>query len=110
MRRSSSGAGNGPSSLVSASLGRPERGLRVHRSDSPRYAQLTVDRITAAASPLARFPQLGEILPEFPHLRYRHIVVGVYRLIYREDQPNNRVLVMAVVHSSRDLPPILASR
>ena len=78
--------------------------------DSPRYAQLTVDRITAAASPLARFPQLGEILPEFPHLRYRHIVVGAYRLIYREDQPNNRVLVMAVVHSSRDLPPILASR
>ena len=77
--------------------------------DSPRYGQLTVDRITAAP-PLARFPQLGEILPEFPHLRYRQIVVGAYRLIYREDQSNNRVLVMVVVHSSRDLPPILASR
>lgn len=78
--------------------------------DSPRYAQLTVERITGVAERLARFPKLGQVLPEFPHLAYRQMVVGAYRLIYREDQGQNRVLVVGVIHSSRDLPPILDIR
>jgi toxin ParE1/3/4 len=78
--------------------------------DSRRYAQLTVERITGAAARLAQFPQLGEVLPEFPHLAYRQIVVGAYRLIYRDDSKQNRILVMGVIHSSRDLSPILESR
>ena len=78
--------------------------------DSPRYAQLTVERITHVAGRLARFPQLGQVVPEFPHLAYRQMVVGVYRLIYREDQPRNRVVVMGVIHGSRDLPPIFEDR
>jgi toxin ParE1/3/4 len=78
--------------------------------DSPRYAQLTVERITDTAERLARFPQLGQNLPEFPHLAYRQMVVGAYRLIYRDDSEQGRILVMGVIHSSRDLPPILESR
>jgi toxin ParE1/3/4 len=78
--------------------------------DSPRYARLTVERITDTADRLARFPQLGQVLPEFPHLVYRQMVVGAYRLIYRDDSERDRVLVMGVIHSSRDLPPILESR
>jgi toxin ParE1/3/4 len=78
--------------------------------DSPRYAQLTIERITAVAARLARFPQLGQVLPEFPHLAYRQMVVGAYRLIYREDPGRNRIVVMGVIHSSRDLPLILESR
>jgi toxin ParE1/3/4 len=78
--------------------------------DSPRYAQLTTERITDVAARLARFPQLGQVLPEFPHLAYRQMVVGAYRLIYREDPARDRVLVMGVIHSSRDLPPILEDR
>ncbi len=78
--------------------------------DSPRYAQLTVERVTTAAGRLARFPQLGEILSEFPNVAYRQMIVGAYRLIYREDLEQNRVIVMGVIHGSRDLPPILESR
>ncbi len=78
--------------------------------DSPRYAQRTTERITEAAARLARFPQLGEVLPEFAHLAYRQVVIGNYRLIHREDPHRDRVLVMAVIHASRDLPPILDSR
>jgi toxin ParE1/3/4 len=78
--------------------------------DSLRYAQLTVERITEVAARLAKFPQLGEVLSEFPHLSYRQMVVGTYRLIYRDDPVQHRILVMAVIHSSRDLPPILKSR
>jgi toxin ParE1/3/4 len=78
--------------------------------DSPRYAQLTVERITEVAARLSRFPQIGQILPEFPHLAYRQMVVGSYRLIYREDPARARILVMGVIHSSRDLPPTLETR
>ena len=78
--------------------------------DSPRYAQQTIGKITQASARLAHFSQLGEILPEFPHLAYRQLVVGVYRLIYREDLQHNRILVMGVIHGSRNLPPILENR
>jgi plasmid stabilization system protein ParE len=48
---------------------------------------------------------MGQILPEFPHLAYRQMVVGSYRLIYREDPARTRIVVMGVIHGSRDLPP-----
>jgi toxin ParE1/3/4 len=78
--------------------------------DSPRYAQITIERITNVAGRLAQFPQLGQVLPEFPQLAYRQIIVGAYRLVYREDAARNRVLVMGAIHASRELPPILESR
>ncbi len=78
--------------------------------DSPRYAQLTVERITEAAARLAQFPQLGEVLPEFPERLYRQVVVGAYRLIYREDSAHDRVVVVAVIHAARMLPPTLEER
>ncbi|HYW78863.1 MAG TPA: type II toxin-antitoxin system RelE/ParE family toxin [Thermoguttaceae bacterium] len=78
--------------------------------DSSRYAQLTVEKITDATDSLARFPQLGEVLPEFPSSAYRQIVVGNYRLIYREAPGANRVLVIAIVHASRKIEPILEDR
>lgn len=78
--------------------------------DSPRYAQLTVERITDVAGRLARFPQLGQVLPEFPHLVYRQMTIGAYRLIYRDDSERDRIVVVGVIHSSRDLPPILENR
>jgi toxin ParE1/3/4 len=78
--------------------------------DSPYYAKRTVEKITGRAAHLAKFPQMGEVLSEFPHLAYRQIVVGAYRLVYREDAQHDRILVMGVIHASRDLPPILRTR
>ena len=76
--------------------------------DSRKYARATVERITAATARLAQWPQIGEILAEFPV--YRQFIVGNYRLIYREDAANQRVLIIGVIHAGRDLPPILESR
>ncbi len=76
--------------------------------DSRKYARATVERITATTVRLAKWPQMGEILPEFPD--YRQFIVGNYRLIYREDEANQRVLIIGVIHAGRDLPPILESR
>jgi plasmid stabilization system protein ParE len=66
-----------------------------------------VEKITRTAGSLNRFPEMGEVLPEFSHRVYRQLAVGVYRIIYRFDIPTDRVLIMAVVHAARDLPLIL---
>ena len=65
--------------------------------DSSRYARATVEKITDTAAYLANSPQMGEILPKFPRQIYRQLVVGSYRLVYREDLYNNRVIVMGVI-------------
>ena len=46
--------------------------------DSPRYAQIQVERIQGAVSKLADFPFMGRQVPEFPHLPYREVLVGNY--------------------------------
>ncbi len=78
--------------------------------DSPRYARNTVERITESAARLARFPQLGQVVPEYPQSMYRQLAVGNYRLIYREDHSSNRVIVMGIIHGSRDLPTAFGKR
>ena len=67
--------------------------------DSPRYAQIQIEKIQKAVSNLAVFPSLGRQVPEFPHLPYREVLVGNYRILYREEE--KRVLVMSVVHGRR---------
>ena len=78
--------------------------------DSSRYAQIVVEQITEAASRLGHFSQLGAALSEYTEQTYRQVVVGSYRLIYRDDLASDRILVMAVIHGHRDLPPILEKR
>jgi toxin ParE1/3/4 len=76
--------------------------------DSRAYARATVEKITGATARLAQWPKVGEVVHQFP--AYREIIVGNYRLIYREDVPNRRVLIIGVIHGSRDLPAILEAR
>lgn len=76
--------------------------------DSGKYAQATIERILDAAEHLAQWPEMGEVLAEFPV--YRQFIVGSYRLIYRNDETNQRVLIIGVIHAARDLPPILQTR
>lgn len=75
--------------------------------DSPRYAQIQVEKIQESVPILATFPFMGRQVPEFPHLPYREILVGNYRILYRVTEKRNRILVMAVVHGRRLLkePP-----
>jgi toxin ParE1/3/4 len=71
--------------------------------DSQRYAHLQVERIRAAASHVARFPEIGRTLPEFPDEVWREILTGNYRVIYRIDFEGQRVFVLAVAHGMQIL-------
>lgn len=69
--------------------------------DSRQYAQILVENIQNAISNLARFPLMGRNVPEFPHLPYREILIGDYRVLYKLKEDQERVIVMSVVHGRR---------
>lgn len=75
--------------------------------DSTRYARIQIENIQNAVSNLAIFPLMGRSVPEFPHLPYREILVGNYRVLYRLEGEKGQVIVMSVVHGRRLLkePP-----
>jgi toxin ParE1/3/4 len=75
--------------------------------DSPRYAQIQVERIQSSALKIARFPEVGRILPEFSDGPWREILTGNYRVIYRWDSGSGQGLILAVVHGRQLLNPTM---
>lgn len=69
--------------------------------DSKRYAQIQIENIQNAVSNLLSFPMIGHEIPELPHLQYREILVGNYRVVYRLENKQDLVIVMAVMHVRR---------
>ena len=78
--------------------------------DSKQYASITVRRIRETVARLESFPESGRVVPEFPGGQYREVLVGQYRAVYRYLADRNQVRVLAVVHGSRLLPPLLEGR
>ena len=78
--------------------------------DSREYAARAVERILGATGRLREFPASGRRLPELPRSPYREIIVGAHRVVYRYPTSTGGVLVVAVVHAGRLLPPILEAR
>ncbi len=69
--------------------------------DSKRYAQIQIENIQNAVSNLLSFPLMGHEVPELPHLQYREILVGNYRVVYRLEEDQDLVIVMSVMHGRR---------
>lgn len=68
--------------------------------DSPYYAREFIERIFSASERLADFP-LGRQVPEAEDSQIREVIVQSYRAMYRVEQ--NRIIMLAVIHGSRDL-------
>ena len=71
-------------------------------ADSPAYARRLVDRLTRRTEQLESFPESGGKVLEYDDPMIRELLEGPYRIIYRV-RPN-RVDVLAVIHSARQLP------
>src|SRR5215831_20965330 len=69
--------------------------------NSPRAAEALVERLLTATERLALFPESGRVVPEFPTLGYREIIVSSYRVLYRLE--GNTAWMVAVVHGRRRL-------
>lgn len=75
--------------------------------DNPAAAEALIDAVEAAAERIGRHPQIGVVrthllLPEFRFL----VLAGFpYLVIYNADRDPPEIV--AIVHASRDLPPLL---
>ena len=80
-------------------------GIRAYvAQDSPRYAQLVVQRIVAAVERLEAFPESGRVVPELDRPEIREVIVTPYRVVYR--YRGEAVEVVTVFRSSRQIPEI----
>jgi len=72
-------------------------------SDSPKYANRTIDRITRKGDGLKRFPLSGHTVAEFQDPTIRQVLEGNYRIIYRVGEEG--IEILAVIHAARQMPP-----
>jgi len=73
------------------------------REDAPSRADTLVRELIASAQRLEEFPYSGRAVPEYDeHDRYREIIAGSYRIVYRVE--SSTVDVLTVFHASRTLP------
>ena len=71
------------------------------RLDSPAAADGMLERSLEGLAPLADFQDSGRVVPEFPDLSYREVLVSPYRFFYRV--ADDGVWIVAVWHE-RQLP------
>lgn len=69
------------------------------QADKPTAAQRFRDRAEEVLRRLERFPQSGRVIPEFPDLPHREVIVPPYRFFYRTAA--RIVWVVAVWHSAQ---------
>lgn len=69
--------------------------------DSKSYAQAQIQKIQATAERPRTHPKIGRRLPELPREDWRELLCGSYRIIYRFDEPHDKILILAVVHARR---------
>ncbi len=76
--------------------------------DSKNCARIQVETIVKRIESLREFPLIGRSIPEFSFSRYREVIAGNDRVIYRYDE--DRVFVIAVTHSRRLIDTIISER
>jgi toxin ParE1/3/4 len=69
------------------------------RQDSPQAAVHFRNRAEKILRRLEAFPESGRVMPEFPDLPYREVVVSPYRFFYRVK--GEIVWVVAVWHGAQ---------
>jgi plasmid stabilization system protein ParE len=72
---------------------------------SQRYARGMVERIYGRSERLATHPRSGPIVPEYQDESLRELFEDPYRIVYRVLE--DRVDIVAVVHSARRMPRAL---
>jgi plasmid stabilization system protein ParE len=53
------------------------------RADRPSAARAFREQVNGALAGLVDFPESGRVIPEFPQLGFREVLVGSYRIFYK---------------------------
>ncbi len=75
--------------------------VRYISRDSVFYGRRFGQKVVLATRRLNSFPESGRRIPEADDDALREIIVQGYRVMYRLEP--NRVLILAVIHGSRDV-------
>ncbi len=67
--------------------------------DNPTAAVSFRKRAEQTLSRLKKFPESGRMIPEFPEIPYREIILKPYRFFYKVK--DNNIWVVAVWHSAQ---------
>ena len=73
--------------------------LNYIRQDNPPAALRFRKRAESALRRLEKFPESGRIVPEFPDLPYRELIIVPYRFFYRVE--GKTIWVVAVWHGAQ---------
>lgn len=71
--------------------------------DNKKAAYHFAKDIKEKVSRLARFPNSGRIVPEFPTSGLREIIIGNFRIIYRIISDKHTVEILTLRHGARPL-------
>ena len=71
------------------------------RRDNPAAARQFRQRAEQILRRLAQFPDSGRVIPEFPELAYREVIIAPYRFFYRTEQEQNIVWIVGVWHGAQ---------
>jgi len=69
------------------------------KHENPPAAAAFRDRAATALKRLEKFPESGRVLPEFPDLPFREVIVPPYRFFYRIK--GKTVWIVACYHSAQ---------
>lgn len=70
---------------------------------APVAARRLAQRIMKKIRSLRRYPDTGGVVPEDPDGRYRQLIEGNYRIIFRRE--SDAVIVVSIYHAARLLRP-----
>lgn len=77
------------------------------KRDNPEAARHFRRRVEDVLRRLEKFPDSGRVIPEFPELPYREVIVAPYRFFYRREGASPGC---ALVLSNRRTRRLIASR
>ena len=77
------------------------------RQDNPSVAVRFRKKVESVLRRLERFPESGRVIPEFPELPYREVIVAPYRFFYRAE---GAVIWIAAVWHGAQLPVVPSGR
>ena len=72
-----------------------------YRDVSPSYAERFEERMFEATRRLETYPRSGRMIPEAEDEQLREIVYREYRIMYYIDDADEEVLILTVLHASR---------
>jgi addiction module RelE/StbE family toxin len=72
---------------------------------NPAAARRLIQKIIQRTERLQSFPNSGGFVEEVESRRYRQVLQGNYRVIYRYDPDSETATVVTVIHAARLLDP-----